>query len=113
MRQKQKLLSRGDLSGSKKTERPCRNVRLYLDDDGDNDNDIPTIELSGNNVTRHIDISNNVDVCNNTMVCTHMPSQDKLAMLSTNYLSQRDSKHFCDEVHKDLNCNTFWSNHTL
>ena len=29
---------------------------LYLDDDGDNDNDIPNVELSGNNVTRHIDI---------------------------------------------------------
>ena len=58
-------------------------------------------------------MSNNVDVCNNTMVCTHTPSQDKLAMPSTNYLSQRDSKNFCDEVHKDLNCNTCWYNHRV
>ena len=75
---------------------------LYAYDDGDNDNDIPNIELSDNNVSRHIDISNNVDVC-------------KLAMPSTNnyYLSQRDSKHLCDEVHNDLNCNTFWYNHRV
>ena len=62
---------------------------------------------------RHIDISNNVDVCNNIMVCMHTPFQDKLAIPSTNYRSQRDSKHFCDAVHKDLNCNTFWSNYTV
>ena len=67
--------------------------------------------MSDNNVTRHIDISNNIDVCNNTMVCTHTPS--KVAIPSTDYLSQCDSKHLCDEVNKDLNCNTFWSNHKV
>ena len=30
---------------------------LYSDDDGDNDNDIPNIELSGNNGIRHSDVS--------------------------------------------------------
>ena len=39
--------------------------------------------------------------------------QDKLAMPSTNYRSQRDTKHFGPEVHKDLNCNTFWSNYRV
>ena len=67
--------------------------------------------MSDNNVTRHIDISNNVDVCNNTMVCTHTPS--KVAIPSTDYRSQCDSKHLCDEVNKHLNCNTFWSNHKV
>ena len=62
---------------------------------------------------RHTYVSNNVDVCNDIMVCMHMPSQDKLAMPSTNYRSQRDSNHFCAEVHKDLNCNTFWSNYRV
>ena len=71
------------------------------------------IRVFSNNVTRHIDFSMYVDVCNNTMLCTHTPSQDKSAMTSTNFLSQRDSKLFCDEVHKDLNCNTFWSNHRV
>ena len=69
--------------------------------------------MSGNNGIRHTDVSNNVDVCNDIMVYMHMPSQDKLAMPSTNYRSQRDSKHFCAEVHKDLNCNTFWSNYRV
>ena len=86
-------------------------VFVFYMHDGDNDNDIPNIELSDNNVTRHIDISNNVDVCNHTMVCTHTPS--KVAIPSTDYLSQSDSKHLCDEVNKHLNCNTFWSNHKV
>ena len=46
---------------------------LYLDDDGDND--IPNIELSGNNGIMRIDVRNNVDVCNNIMVCTQSPSR--------------------------------------
>ena len=37
----------------------------------------------------------------------------KVAIPSTDYLSQYDSKHLCDEVNKHLNCNTLWSNHKV